>query len=491
MASATAQNKQFFNLRTVFSYIITSNAWKAQPDISRSTLSHLALAIAAVHASAITDDVWSYPTASHRDLLNKLVRERFSVIDKSKMILENVVLALSMIDTISVPAPGIMDWSHLRYLFRITVPLFSELHGSIQNPIPFPTFPHSIIRTAAKYPNDRVLQRQVIQVLALCPNGDWLSPFNEQHAEALLKIIGILLSPETGTNPNANPDDSLMIRLLDKMADVLDDEQLLRALEEEKAIYPHLQSILRILRGNYFLGNATLVRKILLFRIQRIQQSTKPQELLSLQYSIAIHALERPVWKFHIPIFFNKLFEDDEELCWPSYFISAEIVPVDAQAKEGTQSVPPLRYIDPKGLNSILLRSYIPGSNANLWYGEAVMLLLKKTSRDHANGRLPPTWNDSIFFTYGLIGVMIKFYRQFKQQKHTGTDLESLKDYFSRALDKLRPIEGGKEGGSQPQPDIVNMRAARHKELQNFLRDFDVSDMNEPLVTGGEGHIKT
>ncbi|KAG8918991.1 hypothetical protein FRC02_001994 [Tulasnella sp. 418] len=484
MASATAQSKQFFNLRTVFSYIINSNAWKAQPDISRSTLSHLALAIAAVHASAITDDVWSYPTASHRDILNKLVRERFAIIDKGKMILENVVLALSMIDTISVPAPGVVDWSPLRYLFRTTVPLFLEAYGSIQNPIPFPTFPHSIIRTAAKHPNDRVLQRQVIQVLGLCPNGDWLSPFNEQYAEPLLKIIGILMSPETGTN--INPDDSLMVRLIDKMADFLDDAQLLRALEEEKALYPHIQSILRIFKGTY-LSPSLFVRKVLLLRIQ----SHRPQELLSLQYSIAISALERSVWKPIIPLFFNQLFEDDEELCWPSYFISAEIVSADAQAKDGTQSVAPLRYIDPKGLTTILLRSYTPGSNANLWYGEAVMLLLKKTSRDHANGRLPSTWNDSVFFTYGVVGVMIKFYRQFKQQKHTGTDLESLKDYFSRALDKSRPIEGGKEGGSQPPPGLVNMRAARHKELQNMLRDFDVSDMNEPLVSGGESHIKT
>ncbi|KAG8922210.1 hypothetical protein FRC02_012070 [Tulasnella sp. 418] len=480
VASATVGNEQFSNLRTVFNTIIASPAWKGPLEIPRSIISHFALAMTAVYAPGMIDDAWSYPTVSEREHLAQLVRESFRIVDKGKMILENTASALSLVDTFSTSQ--VTEWNPFRYLLRITAALFVEAHTNINNPISFPNFAQCILRLGSKYPSDRVLLLQVLQVLGVCPDGDWLSPFNEKYGGHLFKAIGLLMEAEPGLV--INPGDPAIFKLLNKMADFLDDGQFIRALEEETGLFLHLPSIPRLLKTVLVTAKSPFIEKVLMLQVD---ESSKPQELLSLQFSVAVAALERLFGKAVLPVFFNKLLEEDGELCWPSYFISAEIVSADAQAKDGAQSVAPLRYIDPKHLSELLGKPITPASKVLLWHGEAVMLLLKKTRREHAKGRLPPTWKDSAFFTFHMIGHMMTFYRIYKEQKYSGTDLELLKAYFFRALDELKPTQ---EVQSLLGP-TNKIKEMRRKDLKTMLLDFDVSSSNDLVVTNGESSSKT
>ncbi|KAG8940865.1 hypothetical protein FRC03_005048 [Tulasnella sp. 419] len=408
-------------------------SYKLCDELSRSTISHIALAIAAIHWSHRRDHPWSYPSFADQLRFQHLIIKNFYVVDKSSILLENVALALSVID-VRHPIQS-SDYEPFSTLFTTTSDLFIEAFQEPGKTIPYPHFPQSLLRLARRNPSDYKMLFRIAQLLALCPDGDWASPLHGEYGQDMIHLLGAILSPHSVKFLGSTPGPAF--GLLDKMARGSNDGMFLRTIESQDGLLQYRHEAIRLTAPLFIRGcGSEFGKKVLLLR----GTGNCSSALLETQISLVMAILTKGSWLWDpihnaVAVFFNQMLEDDGDLHWPTYFISLGIIQSDTHFTK-VESAARLRFIEPSKLVE-LSSSYQwfgSGGVAREWYGEAVLLMWKKARKELSQGCPSSSWEESTFFTTSAVQIMLQYHKHVQYHKHDGVERGLLKDYLERAL---------------------------------------------------------
>ncbi|KAG8919187.1 hypothetical protein FRC02_001828 [Tulasnella sp. 418] len=393
-------------------------------ELPRDALSHVALMIAALSRCFNRPEHFSHDKDQQ---LRSLILERFYAVDKGKMILDNVILAFSVI-LIHERLHEHIDI--FRMLLLATRELFVYTFYQPGNPITDPHFPNALLRLVEVYPHDHHLLLNVAEVLDCCSAGDWVSPLHEEYGESIIHILNLSLSSELSTAPSG---------LLNMMASVSDTRQFLLIVDmllESHGLHKLLArkcmtSVLHLAPD--FIGRTVQLHSGDISHSSLLLEA----QLWLITGILPIHVFEWSSLYSSILGFFNRMLEEEKELCWPAYFISAGIIaPNDGIQEPGLS--PPLKFIEERNLESHWRRS-VPSVEENFgttWRGEALLMMLKKSRLEVARGNLASDWDDSIFFETSPAWAMMNYYESLRFQGSNGVDWGLLREYFNKVLER-------------------------------------------------------
>ncbi|KAG8913120.1 hypothetical protein FRC02_005634 [Tulasnella sp. 418] len=285
-----------------------------QGQISRDALSHIALMLAAVcrclkRTPGVSD-------AEEERLRDQILTSSYEV-DKGSAVMLNTMLAFCMI-----PVREDIDRLGLdvfRMLLHATGNLITSSFHPPHHLIKDTNFRQGVIRIAKAYPGDRKLQIHVADILERCADGDWVLPLHSDVQDVMTHLIECSFGPEKRPWHSQAPSG-----IFNMIARVADADQFLRSVKLLCSRGLH-KMMARKLAKSFFDLASEFISRILRLNSNSEQSHS---ELLEAQIwlVVAILSNDNLGWNPYYDsalAFFNRILEADEDLHWPSYFISA------------------------------------------------------------------------------------------------------------------------------------------------------------------------
>ncbi|KAG8939829.1 hypothetical protein FRC03_006001 [Tulasnella sp. 419] len=393
-----------------------------QGQISRDALSHIALMLAAVcrclkRMPGVSD--------AEEERLRDLILTRSYEVDKGSALMRNTMLAFCMI-----PVREDIDRLGLdvfRMLLHATGNLITSSFHPPHHLIKDTNFRQAVLRIAKAYPGDRKLQIHVADILERCADGDWVLPLHSDFQDVMTHLIECSFGPEKRPWHSQAP--SGIFAMIARVADA---DQFLRSVKLLCSRGLH-KKLARKQAKTYLNLASEFINRILGLNSNDDQSYS---ELLEAQIWLVVAILSNYNWEWNpyydwTLAFFNRVLEADEDLHWPSYFISAGISPSSDNDSKSTRSQP-LKVMNAQRLMPFWTFSVEEANEAirNTWCGEAILLLWKKANLEVARGRLHSDWDKSIFFDIGVASTVVKYFESVMDQGYNGVDWEFLRKYL-------------------------------------------------------------
>ncbi|KAG8927463.1 hypothetical protein FRC02_008202 [Tulasnella sp. 418] len=441
--------------------------------LSWSTISHVALAVVAMHC--ITPEEGRakrlcYTTTEQQTDLEHLLKRSIYAPDKSKMVLHNLALALSLVDPYS-----------LDLLFEILYRLLSLAEGELCNILAnhdgscrslYPHLPESLLRLSRKIPRNRADRDIILRILG--NYGGWISSSTVEYAEEIIQLYRTEFSaipnrpPVSITSP---PNKTPLYRLtadivitweVQLFRDVFLSEQGVIAHSDDLpswvAIQPVYSAILDSVPFKYSRSTAY---------IQECQLDLALKWLTRL-YASPFQGSEGDHQGIgSLTAFLKKVLHDDFQLKWPSYY------PQDFNDT-----------MDSEGQHQSLMNYLKYHHLVHVWIGDMTLMLWKAACDAHADLWISSEWSDSAFFECAVVELMLYHEDHLEMQSFEGVDRHTLTDYFNRALgsQSVQTISDipDKDRNRRSSPT----RGSRYGEHGAIYDQHEVSQKEEKRMTG-------
>ncbi|KAG8921562.1 hypothetical protein FRC02_000173 [Tulasnella sp. 418] len=415
-----------------------------QGEVSHDTVSHISLALIAIQrwcGPNRESPMWSYPSAEEDMQLRSLFNNAYYALDKGKFMLENVALAISVVDDTHLP----IIFDVYRTLLHLTLPLYFQRFSREREAggayTLYPKFAVGLLRLARHSTHDIQTQYQILNFLSQYPDKSWLLPLPEGQKEDAILLIDSMFSPSA---PYIGHFVHFGLGMLDSVVREYDESQLSEFLFSDRGYHRYCMAIEGHYRSDYFGGSRgfTFLRRVLLLQASGEGMETQ-KKLLKLQIDLCLIVLDdtstiKPPAEsgtFMLQEYFNQMMAEDLNLEWPAYFLTAGIIATDANAQ--TQDPPKrLSFIYPESItHQVRGKAHSQAFHVRyVWEGEGILLLWRKAKADYANGRLPADWNDSAFFHHQKVFRIIRYLHAIFTQQYGGFDRSTVEDYLHRVL---------------------------------------------------------
>ncbi|KAG8918948.1 hypothetical protein FRC02_002025, partial [Tulasnella sp. 418] len=358
---------------------------------SWSTISHAALAVAAMHwITPPREGRWCYTSTKQEIDLEHLLKRSIYAPDKGKLVLHNVALALSLVDPYS---PHIL-FKLLGRLVSLTEHEFCQVLKSEDKSCRshFPHFPESLLRLSRKLADNAAEWDTILRILGTCKG--WASSSSTEYAQDIIQLFRTKFS--AGLDSSTPSDDSSPLYRVTAAIAGMQDPQLFRDvfLSEDgviafsynvpawAAIQPVYSAILVSVPFK-FGGPSAYIREcqidLALKWLTRLHGSlAKGDEECQLAIETLVDFLKDVILDF--------------DLKWPAYFPS-DFIAINYKRGHQTQH----SFIDH-------LRHY---HLEHVWIGDMVLMLRKAAHEAFKHSWLPGGWNDFAFFEPDVVDLML------------------------------------------------------------------------------------
>ncbi|KAG8969027.1 hypothetical protein FRC03_004701, partial [Tulasnella sp. 419] len=384
--------------------------------LSHDLVSHIALTIATIQWLNWPNDsrAWSYPLNGGRDQFKKLLLSRLRAVDKSKMVLENVALTLSLV--------GVVDFDPINAIHHALLAATEDLfHDSLKfAAATYPNLPQSLLRLSRKSSSDSETHARVLRLLSWAHR--WISPLIGEYKDDIRFVLQCTRSPSFIKDyGNQMAFKTLLSRLV---------------LHADNGLFTHIffsdEGLFHGVPGMDWRPEEqqTFVTRTLQLQLSGLEYSSMlygAQMVLSTRR--LSHMADRLIRFNHIEDllipalqgFLDRSVTTDSDFTWPGYFQSAGVA-----LRDQLHVVPNVKRIQTASHHSEF-------HVVHLWIGESIMLLWRKFGRELQCDRLPSGWSDSTFFEAKVVDAMLEYFKHVSEQQYTGYDRNTLRKYLRRA----------------------------------------------------------
>ncbi|KAG8944885.1 hypothetical protein FRC03_001878 [Tulasnella sp. 419] len=369
--------------------------------------------------------IQSHPSEASPMELKELLSHNLFGPDKSKSALDNVVLALLLVD---VAEFGPISDIHCQ-LLAASEALFPE---AIQQraPVAYSYLPESLLRLSRKRCSDTMdLQHLILRVLSKC--NDWTSSHLSEHREDLVRLLN---APLTATAVKGDPTQVAFDTLLSELSDQLDDDVFRDIFTSAEGLFPGGSNVSSLTKPP-----ERFLRKLL--SLNPIESSDW-SNLYATQLALCLKAFSEHIRTqdaiIRLPAsflmiqyqFLTRVIDTDPDFQWPAYFVSSQLTDT-----RDLDVHPDFTRIENEQMRGDLVNIYV-------WVGECILLLWRKSSKDLHEGKLPADWNDLAFFEVMVVDVILDYYKHILKARYLGFDGHTIRNYLRRALDVAHHSRG-------------------------------------------------
>ncbi|KAG8932379.1 hypothetical protein FRC03_012211 [Tulasnella sp. 419] len=469
-------------------------------DIWRNILESLMLALRSKPSSIIisytalivaTAQLWNWlmhpttfgghPSQIGPEDLKGILKQNVFGVDKSKSTLNNVVLALLLVD---VAEFNPISEIHCQLLVASEA-LFPEVIRQ-GTPAAYSYLPDSLFRLSRKRSSDMDMQHLILRMLSKCKG--WLPMRLMEHRDDLIRILDSALTP---TAVIGDATQLAFNSLLSDLSEHLEDEPLQYIFTSAEGLFSSVSSIATLQNTP-----ESFLRRLLSLDPAR---SSNSSHLLATQLGLSLKSLaeyiKKPIPGIRLPSSFLRIqyrfllrfIGNDQELQWPAYFTAAQI----------TNS----RELEVQPDFVMMEREQMGGDHTMVyaWVGECILLLWGRAQKDPQEVGLPPDWNDSAFIEANVVDVILDYHKYITAARYQGFDVHTLSNYLRKALNvgrrSRRSEPSGSSGGSPDEEtgnglEVVPVRRSMIALAGNsgVVREVSSAEdvVNEPVQTEDE-----
>ncbi|KAG8909701.1 hypothetical protein FRC02_007622 [Tulasnella sp. 418] len=375
-----------------------------------------------------------------RNLCLNWLNSEMDTPDKSKTVLENIIVALSLMD-MDKADPVLNVY---RYLLReiATPPGDESLRGNESKRI-LGLLPEILLRLSRMYDDQDTLYILLQQLIRFNPHFHLPSA---EYKEDLLRLFTNEFSRTDHHNSSKGSPQSLCSSIEGWMCNAHVEE---------------FDDIFQRIYVQFHNGTTPLTRKSyhLCRRILVLDASTSmnPEATLGLQLAIAMKRVPSITyrritdlqWDWErgddesLIVLIRHMMTADSDLRWPLYLPPQTIkymcdkTDLFYRKLRGNQLWSDM-FRSSRGIPELLHKQDL----AAVWLGDAILLIWRGAMRAYQQGRLPGNWTPFVFYDFTVLQIMLGYYEHVTSKYYLGLDLSTLADYFEKALSVQHPGDG-------------------------------------------------
>ncbi|KAG8958880.1 hypothetical protein FRC03_008721 [Tulasnella sp. 419] len=437
-------------------------------ESSYDIVSHVALTVATIYATGYSEDPPNHIAAHRLEDIHGWIRKASS--DKSSMILENVAWALSMIND------GSRDATIFIILLRITEPLFQEKKGELDwQSIPFRSFPRNLLLLSGLSQRDHDSQLGIVRLLNAHPTQALVSHLDESSRSAITQLLKSLFTSPIQSGKVWEQGALLLNQVASQLIPSSEFVDITFNLELWKSFTRRCIQENRMDMQQIDLQNFTSIMGVLQMPISG---SPGRSVLIVIQTLLATALLVQQATRGWVTddvvSFLNVLIDEDTELQWPEYLVSAGFIRSNVYQTTTSQTARAIA-IDRVQLNNYLKRDH---STCYVWFGEAFLLLWKKGRKEYLRtGRgLECDYIDDIFYESSVVQKIVMYWREIDKVKNQVPDRFKPRENTTETVTAYLAGARGALNCSRNDDQICEeaQREQLHSEVDQILQELEL-----------------